>query len=70
MKYIPKLQLGNTIVQQSDATRTTPRLLYKKPIQQLNTPQDFARVAEQKGTTVTDSLINLNGRPTEKKGNY
>lgn len=70
MKYIPKLQLGNTIVQQSDATRTTPRLLYKKPIQKLNTPQDFARAASQRGTTVTDSLINLGGKPTEKKGNY
>ena len=70
MKYIPKLQLGKTIIQQPDATRTTPRLLYNKPIQKLNTPQDFARVAEQRGTTTTDSLIDLGGKPTEKKGNY
>ena len=70
MKYIPKLQNGKTIVQQSDVTRTTPRLLYKKPIQKLNTPQDFAKLAEQRGTTVTDSLIDLGGKPTEKKGNY
>lgn len=70
MRYIPKLQNGKTIVQQADATKTTPRLLYNKPIQKLNTPQDFARAAEQRGTTVTDSLINLSGKPTEKKGNY